>query len=118
MGFNPAYWLAIAVAFAVGFMSVTDSAWRTVCLSGLIGFLAIFVLDLLRHLMDLEIQAPLKRREEPMAMRTRDFPDGTREYRIRVTAHGFIYSQTGTEWINGCLTSGVIRLEAKEKSGK
>ena len=113
MGFNPAYWLAISIAFGVGFMSVTDPVWRVVCYWGAIGFLAIFLLDTLRHLLELELHTPLRRREELMAVRTRDFPDGTREYRIRVRAHAFTYSQVDSEEMNGCLIKGEVKLESK-----
>ncbi len=50
-----------------------------------------------------------------MAVRTRDFPDGTKEIRIRITAHGFVYSQLNSEEVRGCLTSGDVRIESKVK---
>lgn len=113
MGFNPAYWLAISVAFLVGFMSVTDPVGKVACYWGAIAFLAVFVLDLLRRLLELELQPPLKRREEPMAVRTRDFADGTREYRIRMRADASTYSLVDCEEMNGCLIKGEVKLRSK-----
>ncbi len=48
-----------------------------------------------------------------MAVRTRDFTDGTREYRIRVLAQAFTYSQIDSEEMNGCLIRGEVKLRSK-----
>ena len=113
MGFNPAWWLGAALAFGLAYIGVPDIFWKIVCFWGAVASGAVFFLHVFCHWVGYELQAPIRRIEEPMAVRTREFPDGTREYRVRVTAHGFTYSQVNSEEMKGCLTRGEIRIESK-----
>jgi hypothetical protein len=113
MGFNPAWWLGAALAFGLAYIGIPDVFWKIVCFWGAVASVMVFFLHLLCHWMGYELQAPIKRIEEPMAVRTRDFPDGSREIRVRVTAHGFIFSQLNSEEMKGCLIKGEIRIESK-----
>lgn len=113
MGFNPAWWLGAALTFGLAYVGVPDIFWKHVFFWGTVASVAIFFLHLFCHWMGYELQAPIRRIEEPMAVRTRDLPDGIREIRLRVTAHGFVFSQVNSEEIKGCLTRGEIRIESK-----
>ena len=113
MGFNPAWWLGAALAFGLAYVGVPDIFWKVVCFWGAVASVMVFFLHLFGYWMGYELQAPIRRVEEPMAVRTRYLPDGSREIRVRITAHGFTFSQLNSEEIKGCLIKGVIRIESK-----
>jgi len=113
MGFNPAWWVAAAIACALAYLSVTDPYWKMVCLWGGASFVVIFTTDVLRRLLELELQSPIKRKEEQLAVRRRELQGGITEYRICVNTHGFRYNQVDSEEMNGRLIRGKVTIESK-----